>query len=235
MTISSLIPDPDDLLALAPEELAGVVLKFLSNGPISNLNRYNFGLHHTYADYAKAKHEPVGRALMEAWVWLEREGLLAPKPGEKGDWVFITRRGWDLVNSTDQQSFFRVLLLPKGQLHPIIAQKVWALFLRGDYDTAIFQAFKEVEVAVRSAGDFPPEEIGTALMRKAFDARNGVLTDSNLPRAERESMAHFFAGAIGLYKNPHSHRHVEMDAEETVELLFLASHLLSIVESRTED
>jgi len=41
-------------------------------------------------------------------------------------------------------------------------------FLRGDYDVAIFQAFKEVEVAVRTRGGFSATDIGTDLMRRAF-------------------------------------------------------------------
>ena len=70
-------------------------------------------------------------------------------------------------------------------------------------------------------------------MRKAFDPHNGPLTDTTLPKAEREALAHMFAGAIGSYKSPHSHRSVEIDAEEAVEMIILASHLLKIVDSRS--
>lgn len=95
MAIWDLIPDSDALLALEPEELAGVVLQHLaSQGPrASDLNRYNFGLEHTVKGYPREKQDAASKALMEAWVWLEREGLLAPRPGDSGDWVFITRRG----------------------------------------------------------------------------------------------------------------------------------------------
>lgn len=126
-------------------------------------------------------------------------------------------------------------MLPKRMLHPVIAQKVWATFLRGDYDTAIFQAFKEVEVKVRSAGGFGVEELGTTLMRRAFHPDEGPLTDTSVPSAERQALSDMFAGAIGLYKNPHSHRNVTIDAPKAVEIIMLASHLLKIVDSGLEN
>jgi uncharacterized protein (TIGR02391 family) len=123
-------------------------------------------------------------------------------------------------------------LLPQKLLHPVIAQKVWSLFLRGEYDTAVFQAFKEVEIAVREAGGYKPENLGVDLMRKAFNWENGPLTDSEIPKAEREAIASLFAGAIGLYKNPNSHRRVEIKSLEAVEMIMIASHLLNIVDTR---
>lgn len=237
VSIHSLVPDAEALLALSPEELAGVVLQHLNSLSASSsgqLNRYNFSLPHTVQAYPAQQRDSISRALMEAWVWLEREGLLAPKPGSQGEWVFVTRRGQQLATPADLQSYQRSNVLPRQFLHPRLGQKVWASFLRGDYDTAVFQAFKEVEVKVREASGFADSDLGVALVRKAFDPANGPLTNTSEPTPEREALSHLFAGAIGSYKNPHSHRNVSIDAQEAAEMIVLASHLLGIVDKRAE-
>lgn len=122
--------------------------------------------------------------------------------------------------------------MPRDLLNPIVAAKAEAPFLRGEYDTAVFQAFKELEIAIRAIGGFPDSEFGTDLMRKAFHEVTGPLTDKNAPVAERKALSHLFAGAIGSYNNPHSHRNVAIDARQATEMLILASHLMAIVESR---
>src|SRR5262249_32910217 len=113
-----------------------------------------------------------------------------------------------LKTRKDLASYRQAALLPKDQLHPLIATKVYPAFLRGEYDTAVFQAFREIEVAVRTAGKFPAELIGRKLVREAFwpsdpnnsAAKVGPLTDLNAPAAEQEGMATLFDGAISVYK-----------------------------------
>ena len=182
--------------------------------------------------FMRPLHNEIGQALMEAWVWLEREGLLAPKPASQGEFVFITRRGKKLTTAEDLKAYRRGDVLPRRLLHPRLAQKVWASFLRGDYDTAVFQAFKEVEVRVREVSSFADTDIGVVLMRKAFELEKGPLSDTSAPKPEQEALAHLFAGAIGSYKSPHSHRTVNIEAGEAAEMIMLASHLLNIVEKR---
>ena len=122
---------------------------------------------------------------------------------------------------------------PKAMLHPSIADMVWSALMRGELSDAVLKSFRAVEEAVRAAGGYADDDVGVALMRKAFDPDNGPLSDKSHPKAEREALAHLFAGAIGSYKNPHSHRTVKLtDPREAQEQVALASHLLRIVESR---
>ena len=72
-------------------------------------------------------------------------------------------------------------LLPKRLLHPVISQKVSSIFMQGAHGSAVFEAFKQVEIAVRKAGGYADtDDRGTVpFMRRAFHVDSGNLTDQN--------------------------------------------------------
>ena len=232
-----LFPDVETLVEMEPEELAPMLLKCLSaKGPdywsLRNLMLLD-NILPIFGEPARTHHEQIAEQLAVAWNYLETEGLIAPKAGDP-NFSVLTKRGKKLAESGDFESAFKSSrTLPKELLHPTIRQKSWPDFVRGEYDSAVFKAFKEVEVAVRDAAGLSRSDIGVRLMRKAFDVNNGPLTDPSAEPGEKQALSDLFAGAIASYKNPNSHRHVAIEAEEAAEMIVLASHLFKIAEDRT--
>jgi hypothetical protein len=60
------------------------------------------------------------------------------------------------------EAYRKANLLPRQLLYGSIAGSVWGSFVRGAYETAVFDAFKQKEVAVRSAGGFPNDKSAQA-------------------------------------------------------------------------
>jgi uncharacterized protein (TIGR02391 family) len=188
--------------------------------------------------YPQNQKHHINLAIAEAWAWLEAQGLLVPEPSSLGQGVFrtLSRRAQRMKNESEFASFKVGRLLPKEILHPKIADVVWGAFMRGEFDGAAFHAMKGVEVAVRTAAGLGNDLIGTALMRRAFSPQDGPLTDMKTESGERQGRADFFAGAIASYKNPHSHRDVNLDDPyEALEIILLANHLLRIVDVREKE
>jgi Protein of unknown function (Hypoth_ymh) len=132
-------------------------------------------------------------AFAEALSWLTAQGLIVIDPEQPGVFQYrLTRRAADLHTRADVEAFRKGRILPDDLVPALFAQKVVPLFPRGDYDVAVFQAFKEVEVAVRKAANakgagYPDSDLGITLMRKAFRPENGPLADMTVVAAEREA------------------------------------------------
>jgi uncharacterized protein (TIGR02391 family) len=233
-TLHDLISDADAVLALEPEELAGLGLELITMvtpGSGSRLHPTSFSNPDTLGPFPQEKRNQVQHAMAEAWNWLLREGLIAPAPGDTFGWHFVTRRGQQLKNREGIAAYTSSVLLPRAILHPELIKCCWSAFMRGEYDTAVFQAFREVEVAIRTAGGFSADDIGVPLAQRAF-RENGPLVDMSAPSGERVALLNMMAGALGSYKNPHSHRRVHLSAVDASEMIVLASHLMKIIDAR---
>jgi uncharacterized protein (TIGR02391 family) len=101
--------------------------------------------------------------------------------------------------------------------------------MRGECDIAVLQAMKAVEVTVRNATpSLDKKLLGVKLMRAAFSPENGALTDFDADAGESVARMELFAGAIGSYKNAHSHPDVNLDdPTEALETIRFANHLLA--------
>ena len=247
-----MLPDADHLLSLSAEELAGPLLVSLEGG-----NQINPKIIISYDDMVREigsssrripnLNYPSGRlteilfALMEAWQHLVCEGFVAPRSAKLAGYTidrtntyFVTRRGQKIETLDDFEDYRKADLLRRHHLHPIIAEKVWSIFAQGSYDTAVLEAFKQVEIAVREAGGYTKADYGNKLMTKAFDEVDGNLTDPCQHPDEKQARKLLFLGVIGAYKNPSSHHEVEFAPEEAAEIIIIASHLLRIVDTCKE-
>jgi uncharacterized protein (TIGR02391 family) len=226
-------PDAESLLAVAPEDLGIVILQLVQHERAARVSPSNFEMPLWNANtpgYTHSHRFPVSRALAEAWQWLRNEGLLMSDPDQPSGWFCLTRKGASLRTTADLEAYRQGNLLPLPLLHPKIAEKVRPMFMRGDYDVAVFQAFKEVEVAVRTAASMSNKDIGRKLMQAAFNPDNGPLTDIEADKGERVGLMDLFSGAIGCCKNPPGHRERGFDRVSAAQLLAFASYLLTHVE-----
>ena len=176
------IPDPEVLLSLEPEELAAKML-FLMRDRVQREPHYMPNLNNDcdgpftarsdeFATYPNAQRDAIYIALAEAWSWLEAQGLLVSAPGGNGNAGFriLSRRARKFVDEAEFANYAVARRLPKETLHPSISGPVWMSFMRGDFETAAFQAMKAVEVAVRDAASLEAADIGVNLVRKAFNS-----------------------------------------------------------------
>lgn len=115
-------------------------------------------------------------------------------------------------------------------LHLRLKEKCTDHFYSEKYDEAILNACKVVEVYTRELAKLKDTDIGVSLMRKAFYPKQPILQYSN-NTGEQEALMHLFSGFIGVFKNPQSHRFMEIkDPITAFEVLNFANHLCKILE-----
>ena len=247
----SAIPDPQVVLSLPPEELAGKLV-FLLKERLANsqgTQREHFHIGNLVGEIQDLVNPPtygtvgnqVAVPVVEAFAWLQGQALVVSSvhttsPG----WYMLSRRAWAMQSQGDFELYRAAAVLPRELLHPSIAERVWLSFVRGDYDTAVFQAMRRVEIELREATGI--RQYGVALAASAFAVPSeekgkvkaaGPLTDVDADKGEQEGMMQLFRGALGALKNPHSHRVVDFETPaDAVATVLFASQLLRIIDRR---
>ena len=226
--------EPHELLALPVDELALLVLRDLVD--TNEWNDYNY-LNYYNAYYPRVDEQrrlPAIKAVAEALGWLRAHGMIARTPGHTEDAaIFVTRRGHQALSSS--LADIRAASRLEVNLHLLIERRARRQFLLGEYENAIFTAFKAVEVRVRKLAGFGDDVYGADLMIKAFRS-GGPLADPESPSGEVEGNMMFFRGAYAVLRNPSGHREVSFDdvteASEAVMTASLLMRMLDRVEAR---
>lgn len=219
---------PEQLRELPTEGIGLVLLRQMARSP-EQVNTYNLMVS-ANSGYARESDSDflIGR-LSDAIAWIQSRGLIGPT-GSSGSWGRMTQLGRELA--IDGEALTKLFAADRlsGELDSALEAKVRLAFGSGDYETAAFTAMKEVEVAVRKASGFDNSLVGVALMRQAFARDGGPLSDEAAEPGGRVATMELFAGALGAFKNPSSHRSVDFeDATEAAEIVQLADLLLRIV------
>lgn len=144
---------------------------------------------------------------------------------------YPTKKGFQIKEKDFKKVVNNWTIIPDAYVHPEVFEKCYNLIANRKFDSAVLQAFKALEICIRDKADFDQDLVGVKLVRKAFNPESGPLTDFDLPYAEREALSHFVAGAYGLFRNPVSHREVEMDFFSAFEKIVVASTIMKIVEN----
>lgn len=174
------------------------------------------------------------QALVEAWAWLMNHGLVVRDMGQtSSDAVVISRSGLELLERG--VPWQRAVQRLDIALVPALEYTARPQFLRGDFETAAFTAMKEVEVRVRELSGLSHDLVGIKLMQEAFKT-GGPLHRPETQAGETVALMELFKGAIGMFKNPASHRRVDVtDPTEAAEIVLLADLLLRLLDRLAED
>jgi uncharacterized protein (TIGR02391 family) len=224
---------PETILDLPVESLALAILQNYAEAKSWNQHNWMGGALRSLG------RGPHIEALAEAWSWLESKALVAQHPDQSSAGARIITRAGKRVLANGSLEEIKASERIGLELHPRLQGKIRPIFLLGDYETAAFKAMKEVEVRVRELSGLANDLIGVALIRQAFNCNSGPLTDQSNDKGERQARSDLFAGAIGSFKNPTSHRIVTyqdpIQASEVILIADLLMRILDTIESKASE
>lgn len=223
-------------LLLSKTELKKMFLRVLHEIQYGEMRSYSSGVDSIVSQwmnrYFNIELYPKEKELIhEAIQELKNSGLIAQDPTQSST-VFqrLTDKGKKIVENQQDPDVFSLRLEEVIENQELLEHTLDS-FNDGDYDSAIFNAFKLVEETVRAKAGLDVKDIGVTLMSKALNPTNGRLVIPKcLVVAEQEGVHSLFRGAIGFFKNPTSHRTVNYnDRMEAIQVIVFAEVLLNIL------
>ena len=171
--LQQIIPDPDILLALEPEELGAKLLTLLRRAYGRNRIFYTETFLHDVLQppvggYPSDRRAEIAEAVSEALAWLEAQALIVPSPHNPRNAKILSRRARRFENEAEFMAYAAARRLPREVLHYQLRDSVWLSFVRGEFAEAVFKGMRAVEVAVRDAAGYPAGEHGVSMIRRAF-------------------------------------------------------------------
>jgi uncharacterized protein (TIGR02391 family) len=194
--------EDDELAEMSVEDIALAILRDAHAN--KEWNSYN------WMNLARRGYGPQAlRRLSEGWGWLWANGAVARDYSQSAaEAFFVTELGLSLLEEGTGRLVAEERL--GFELHPLLESTVKRQFLLGEYELAVFAAMRNIEVRVRWLIGAPDSLVGVELMRQAFGS-GGKLRSEGVDEGELDARAHLFAGAMGAFKNPTSHREVDFN------------------------
>lgn len=217
-SIISLFPSADALLNATEIEAERAVLRVYQERTDDPMRRmttaqsvadelFEIGGYTYDAEKRTKTHRLIGRASKK----LEDAGLIEIPDSFNG------RNGFRIISEAGRKALSGVDFVAakvrsqfsRDIFHPSLPDSAWNSFRSGDYDTAVFEAFKALECAIRKKGTgrngITDKDFGVDLMLKAFDPSSGPLTDTSASPSRRKRRCELFTGAFGELRNPKAH------------------------------
>ncbi len=207
------IPPPAEAVQLSVDDLAVRLLGLIHEaGQGHLLTRGNVGVPGNWEHHAPgaATDESFLMAVSEAYDWLAVNGLVAVRPGNETGWGYVTKRGLRILAEAEPAATARAESRLGVDLHRSIGAEVRHQFLVGNYDVAVFIAFREVESRIRDLAGFDNADHRLPMITNAFNpTKPGPLADPATTRSEQVAMMEFFRGPFGVFRNETGHRRVD--------------------------
>ncbi len=167
----------------------------------------------------------------EAVQELKNSGLIVRDYTQR-DEVFqiLTAKGKEIAEKQQDPDIF-ALRLEEVLKNQDLLFRCLGPFNDGDYELAVFKAFRFVEESVRAKAGLSAEDVGVALMSKALSPSSGKFSiPACAVPAEQEGVYSLFRGAISFFKNPSSHRTINYENRlVAIQAIVVAELLLNIL------